>query len=90
MIILGSRYQNQTVSSLQTSNGGVRHFVLRNVRPERSGNRLHLWTVSDSIYFLAQAYLGNAARWWEIMDANPELVDAMNIAPGAMVRIPSA
>jgi hypothetical protein len=34
-------------------------------------------------------FYGKPGYWWIIMEANPEVEDLQNIAPGTLLRIPS-
>lgn len=43
----------------------------------------------DRLDTIANELLGDPARWWEIMDINPEVHDPMHIAPGTVLRIPN-
>lgn len=48
----------------------------------------HVWRAGDRIDRVAQWALGDPAKWWRILDVNPEIVDASNIPPGTHVRLP--
>jgi hypothetical protein len=37
---------------------------------------------------VAYQLLGEANSWWRIMDYNPEILDALNIPIGTLIRIP--
>lgn len=44
----------------------------------------------DSLWKLAQQYLGCASRWHELLAANPDLADPSRIRPGSVLLIPQA
>lgn len=48
----------------------------------------HLWRAGDRIDRVAAWALGNPREAWRILDANPTIVDATNIEPGTVVRLP--
>lgn len=50
----------------------------------------YTWTSEDRIDTLANNVLGSPGFWWIIMDANPEIINPFSIAPGTILRIPSA
>jgi hypothetical protein len=47
------------------------------------------WKETDRLDVLATRYLGKPNLWWQIMDINPEIINAINIAPGTQIRIPN-
>lgn len=90
-IFIGSRYENESVQSLKDQQtGSVRDvvFATREVLPS-DGFRYHLWAETDRIDRVTQEYLFDADRWWEVMDANPEILNPFDIAPGQVIRIPN-
>jgi len=48
------------------------------------------WVDGDRLDTLANKFLGNPQLWWKIMDLNPEIIDPTSIAPGTLLRLPSA
>ena len=48
------------------------------------------WVEGDRLDIIANKFLGNSNRWWEIMDLNPEHVDPYSIEIGTQIRIPNA
>lgn len=48
----------------------------------------YVWRAGDRIDRLAQQFLGDPGKWWQIMDINPELPNPAAIAPGTVLRIP--
>jgi hypothetical protein len=60
--------------------------------PSRSARHFtvvdYVWSVSDRPDLLAGQMYGDETMWWVIADANPEILDWMDVAPGTRVRIP--
>ena len=48
----------------------------------------YVWRDGDRIDQVANFFVGNASRWWEIMDLNPEIHSPAEIAPGMSIRVP--
>lgn len=49
----------------------------------------HLVIATDRLDLLAQQYYGDPTLWWNIADANPEILDWTVLTPGQTIRIPS-
>ena len=62
--------------------------VLRTVPPSTAVYNLYVWKPGDRPDTVASAQLGNSGLWWAIFDYNPELIYALNIPPGTIIRIP--
>ena len=90
-IFIGSRYENETPFSFSDERGQVRETVLSTrSAPMSDGYRYHIWAETDRVDRLASEYLFDADRWWEIMDANPEILNPMDIEIGQLIRVPNA
>lgn len=80
----GSRYQKLNESSPVDAGGErLRGKVMRYI-PDTEGNFLHTVRDGDRLDLLAYKYYGDAARWWQISDANPEFsypTDLLDRAP---------
>lgn len=46
------------------------------------------WTEGDRMDMVAADLLGDPGLWWWIMDANPTILDAFNIEPGTILKVP--
>lgn len=57
---------------------------------EAQGAETHAVVAGDSLSSLAQTYLGDANRWPEFLDANPDLTDADALPVGFELVIPAA
>lgn len=90
-IYLGSRYQSTPVRAEVDRQGIQRLFVLRVQQPADDASLpTYIWREGDRIDRVALALLGQASRWHQIMDVNPDLLDPGSITPGTVVRYPSA
>ena len=63
----------------------------RDIRTE-SGVLEHVWLAGDRLDLVAANYYGDPRKWWLILDANPEIIDAGELskpeAVGGIVLIP--
>jgi hypothetical protein len=90
MIILGSRYQDETIYPAPLPNGEVQHAVYRTSLSDGTVSAYHVWQASDRIDVIAERYLGSGDLWWMIADINPEVLDPFAITPGTLLKVPSA
>lgn len=44
----------------------------------------------DRIDTIAHDFYGNGQLWWMIADANPEIMDWLDLPPGEVIRVPNA
>jgi hypothetical protein len=49
----------------------------------------HIYAGDETIDGLAYVYFGDPTQWWIIANANPEIMNWNNLAPGTTVRIPT-
>lgn len=88
MIFVNSRYETAPVSYvLDPKARETRPTVMRPYRPLRS-EKFYIWRSGDRIDILAQQRYGKADLWWQIMDANPGIIDPNSIRPGTVLRVP--
>ena len=83
-----SRYSTGTIARLPNTNGVYNLSVLRTVPQQGGQYYLFVWKVGDRPDLVAAQTLGNAALWWAIFDINPEIINPLNVPPGAFVRLP--
>src|SRR5262245_61543661 len=90
MFSKGSRYRNLPESSVLTAQGErLRGKELR-VMPRLSGRFQHTVRDGDRLDLLAFKYYGDAGRWWQIADANPEFefpADMLDELPAVEERL---
>jgi hypothetical protein len=72
MFARGSRYRNLPESAPVDARGERRIGTDLRFIPNTPGQFLHTVSTSDRLGLLAFKYYGDATRWWQIADANPE------------------
>lgn len=90
-IFIGSRYENERVTSLRNPRDrSMREtvFATRSM-PVSDSTLYHLWTETDRMDRVAERYLFDTDRWWEIMDANPEILCPFDLVPGQVIKVPN-
>ena len=72
-------HPDTTVSTRRVFPGPTPNFVL------------YTWVQSDRLDRIAALphFLGDASKWWKILDANPLIQDPYDIRPGQQIRIPT-
>jgi hypothetical protein len=91
MIYYNTRYDLAgEVAVVPTRNGDEMTKTVYRVFPSSQSGVFgqYVWRDGDRIDKIANFFLGNASRWWEIMDLNPEIHSPAEIAPGMSIRVP--
>ena len=89
MIYSDSRYSNGKVRKSYDQRTSSFQIGVRRKFPNLNANfYYYVWVEGDRIDNLAYRITANPDNWWKIMDYNPEILDAQNIAPGTTLRIP--
>lgn len=89
MIFTDSRYADGTLVKAQDSRtGDYRLGVYRKFPTKKAPFYQYTWVEGDRIDMVANTLLGNPSFWWQIMDANPEVINPSNIPVGTVLRIP--
>lgn len=94
MIIIGSRYENEEVQYLSdprsnTTRPTVMRLGDRVLQKGRRSPRLQvLWNDTYRLDKVSKRTTGTEVRWWEIMDANSEILNPLSIEAGMLVNIP--
>jgi phage tail protein X len=90
MIYSDSRYASGTfVKSYDSIRNKTYPTVLRNYEILEGSFSTYTWQQGDRIDVVANKLRANQPKFWEeIMDANPEITNPSNIAPGTVIRIP--
>ena len=74
---VGARYRvddnNQTSSRVAPTKGSYRTYRVK---------------AGDRIDTIAHQAFGDANRWWEIADLNPQIKFPLDLTPGDVLRIP--
>lgn len=90
MIFEGSRYQTADLSAVPDV-GGVYHVTVFRAMPGvPEGLDLALVGEGLRLDILAHRLLGDPELWWQIADANPEVLYPDEIPVGTLLRIPRA
>jgi nucleoid-associated protein YgaU len=45
---------------------------------------------SDRVDNLSNAYYGDPTMWWKIGDANPQIMNWLDVEPAQIIRVPNA
>lgn len=91
MIFLDSRYVDGTLTkTYHPSTGGFELTVYRTWPTYRVAYFYYEWQETDRLDVVALRFLGKSNLWWQIMDINPEIINAVEIAPGTQIRVPNA
>lgn len=92
MIYLSSRYADSDVTFILDSRTGIAQATVIRETPEQDlaeqYGRSYFWRDGDRLDFLAYRFYGSSLDWWRILDANPEVLNPSQIAPGTLLRIP--
>lgn len=85
-----SRYadQNSRDVMLIRDNGTQTRTIYRRPPARTAGNGFYIWRSGDRIDRVASWALGDPQLAWRILDVNPEVLNAHNIAPGTRIRLP--
>lgn len=87
-IAANSRYVNNTIVTLAV-NGADRQVIAMNEPQVTTFQYIaHTYSADETIDNIAFTYLGDPTQWWQIADANPEVMDWNNLTPGSILRIP--
>jgi hypothetical protein len=91
MIYTDSRYATGIIDYANDSRLNTNNISVYRVYPTALYRfSTYTWTSEDRIDIVANDFLGSANLWWKIMDINPEIINPFSIAPGTVIRIPSA
>jgi hypothetical protein len=90
MIFTDSRYAKGKLASLyRYSTSQSVPTVFRVFPSQTSDYFLYEWKETDRIDQVSKSFLGSTAKWWKIMDFNPEVLDPFTIPTGTLLRIPN-
>lgn len=94
MIVIGSRYENEEVQYLSDPRSNttrptvmrVGESVLR--RSQRAPRMQVQWNSAYRLDQVAKKTMGSELRWWQILDANAEILNPLAIEAGTVIDIP--
>lgn len=85
-----SRYASGTLSVVNDPVRGTHQALVLPAPVETVFNfTFYQWAVDDTVDMLAYQFMGKGQYWWMIANANPEIIDWLNVPTGTIVRIPS-
>lgn len=88
MISATSRYASSQVVSV-INDGQLRQVIVPSQAVAYTFSYIsHQWTDNDRLDLLANTYFGDATQWYQIADANPEIINWATVAAGTVVRVP--
>lgn len=90
-ITADSRYVTAVITTAQGADGETR----QEMRVPTPRSRMISYTFyrvlgTDRIDTISYAFYGRADLWWRIANANPEILDWLNLPAGVILRIPDA
>lgn len=86
-----SRYTTATVVTVEGPDGDTRQAMqVAFPKPRRITYTNYRVTSADRIDTIADDFYGNGRLWWMVADANPEIIDWMDLDPGEVLRVPNA
>lgn len=89
MIYKDSRYADGSVFKAHDARTDLYQVtVSRNFPSNSTDFYSYTWKQGDRIEQVAYLLYANSNYWYQILDYNPEIMDAMNIAPGTVLRVP--
>jgi phage tail protein X len=90
MIFFDSRYATGEIRrAFDSRNDKYRLTVFRSWPYLSATFLFYEWVDGDRVDVIAEKFYGRAELWWRILDANPEIIDPLTIAPGTVIRIPN-
>ena len=87
-ISANSRYAQSTVVALDKDGQAVNVIVPSQQWATTITYVSHMLTDLDRLDNLANQYYGDPTQWWQIANANPEIIDWSALTPGTIIRIP--
>lgn len=86
-----SRYTSAEITTAVGPDGETR----QEMRPAFPRSRVITYTyyrVTDAerVDTIANDFYGRPELWWMIADANPEILDWLELSPGTVIRVPNA
>lgn len=88
-ISINSRYQTATTEIITDARGT--HQSVNTPAPNdlQFAFTYYQWVQYDTIDGVAFGAYGDGKLWWQIAQANPEILDWLAVSPGTVIRIPN-
>lgn len=90
MINSTSRYSQSPLATLNYENKDIAVIVSNEQQPWSFNFIWYQLTAMDRLDNLAYQFFLDPTAWWQIADANPEIMDWSYISPGTIIRIPTS
>ncbi len=88
MILPNSRYRNSLVVLLDVGDE-IRKTIVPSPQADWTFQyTIHVVTAGERIEHIANKYYNDDTQWWNIADANPEILNWSTLAGGTVLRIP--
>jgi phage tail protein X len=86
-----SRYATATITTAVGPDGETRQ-EMRIASPKARIINYTYYRVVDGerVDVIANDFYGNAQLWWKIADANPDILDWLELDAGTILRVPNA
>jgi hypothetical protein len=89
MIYADSRYASGFAYRTYDARRDANLITVRRSFPRETSSFFYVtWREGDRMESIAYEVLGSSSLWWRIMDYNPEILDAINIPVGSLIRVP--
>lgn len=90
MIQPGSRYENSITETVIGPNGHARQIIVDTPPGAYTFSYVsYQVTADDRIDSISADFYGDPTLWWNIANANPEIMDWSVLPVGAIIRIPN-
>lgn len=91
MISTDSRYVSAVIDTAEGPAGDTRQEMrVPFPRSRQLSYTEYRMTAGDRVDTVAYDFYGNAQFWWMIANANPEIIDWLDVDPGMIIRVPNA
>lgn len=88
-IAANSRYTSAVIQTVDGPDGPRREMRVRFPRSRQVSYTYYRVVAGDRIDTIAASFYGDGTLWWMIADANPEIIDWLDLAVGEIIRVPN-
>lgn len=85
-----SRYNNSIVQTIDAPDGPRREMRIPFPISRQVSYTFYRVGAGDRVDTIADDFYGDARLWWIIADANPEILDWLDLQVGNIIRVPNA
>lgn len=90
MINSNSRYRDSIVLVVDKNGTDVQVITPNSPVSYTFSYVFYVTDSSDRLDSIAFAFYGDPTKWWQIADANPEIINWKSLPAGTVLRIPNA